>query len=266
MDNQFANLIDFPPSSTLNWELIFRHLPIPTLIIDSSGKIHYGNEELVLFLQATSLENIIEKKQLNLLFVDHHKAVEFLKEVNSKQKLISKKTLLRRFDNSVACVDIFSRFIADNSYFLILQFAESAYINPANLKEIIQTFKSEVSQLNPYLNKHGKELLAKLAFNKLLSPTPKTKSSKKTETELISAELRIKLSEQFPHLNQSEINVCGFLAHKLSIDEIAEITGKTANSLRVSFHRLLQKTDYSTGKELLKQLEKIQFLAQNSEI
>ena len=73
MDNQFANLISFPPSTTLNWELIFKHLPIPTLIIDTSGKIHSGNEELVLFLQATTLEDVIDKNQLDFLFVDKHK-------------------------------------------------------------------------------------------------------------------------------------------------------------------------------------------------
>ena len=65
------------------------------------------------------------------------------------------------------------------------------------------------------------------------------------------------LLQLFPLLTDYEISICGLLSLKLSFEEIASITGKTSNSLRVTFHRLLKKTNFTSGKELLRKLESI---------
>jgi len=56
-------------------------------------------------------------------------------------------------------------------------------------------------------------------------------------------------------LTNSELTLCGFLSLKMTIEEIASLTGKTGNSLRVAFHRMLLKTGFSTGKDFLRKLE-----------
>ena len=74
------------------------------------------------------------------------------------------------------------------------------------------------------------------------------------ETEQLITELNkdffIKLKQQFPHLTENDIKMCGFIRLKLSSKQIAIIKHIAPDSVKVAKNRLSKKLGASPGSSL----------------
>lgn len=239
-------------------ELVEFHnqLPVPGIITNSEGKILHANRASIKFLIIKESDAVSTDTRINDFLISDTPILNMAAE-NINKFEDSQKSLIRLKDGRIKCIDLYCSTLLTNPNLIQIQFTESNEVNQSRLLELLQSFGKEVLKLRPYLNKPGKELLETLFFNEITAGIEKNKLNKKNQLELISNNKTNKIASQFPQLNENEIILCGFFNQNLTIDEIAQITGKTSNSLRVSFHRLIKKTEFKSSKEFLKKLKMI---------
>ena len=237
---------------------VFQWMPISAVVIDINGIIHEVNKQAIQFFRATTKEDFIfDKQNIKNIIIDSNRAVDLIKLITKSYEPINREILLRRFDKTIVSVDMVANVFPDNVNFILVQFTESHPQSQAILTELSQAFRHEVKHLKPYLNKPGKKLMEEIIINDLLDDVITNKSTRLNQIEVVGEERISKLTNIFPEFSNNELILCGYLSLKMSIEDIAVITGKTSNSLRVSFHRILGKTKYTTGKEFLRKLESI---------
>ena len=117
--------------------------------------------------------------------------------------------------------------------------------------------KLSILRLKPYLNKPGRELLNQILENNDVEEKLKKYKVSKSNPDYVPKDRLDKIHYLFPAFTNQELTLCGFLSLNLTIDEVAALTGKTPNCLRVLFHRLLLKTEYSSGKDFIRNLKLI---------
>lgn len=252
-------LSDSTQDTKFNLEItsIFDWMPICSVITDKDANILDANQEALLFFGAQTKEKFLELCKIHSIFVDKQIALDMLMENSITEEKIKTKILFRRFDKTIACIDIeVALFPKEKNYFLI-QFTDNSHESHAIFTNIVQGIRNDILQLKPYLNKHGNELLSQIIFNEKLEGLVKNTPKRTFQNELIRQERIIVLSELYPKLSNNELELCTLLSLKISFEEIAKISGKTSNSLRVAFHRLVSKTDSLKSKDLLKKLQKL---------
>jgi len=242
----------------LSLSSIFFWMPVCALIIDKNGNIREINQQAIEFFKASTKEDFIfDKQNVKNMIIDSQRAVELIEEICKAKALINKEILLRRFDKTIASVDLNASIFPDNPSYILIQFTETYPKSQAILNELSEAYRHETLRLKPYLNKPGKELLEEIVVTNLLDSISTNKPTRNEQLVVVGEDRINKISNTFPQLSNSELIICGYLSLRMSIDNVANITGKTSNSLRVAFHRILNKTDLKTGKELLKLLESI---------
>ena len=237
---------------------VFEWMPVCALIIDSHGIIQEVNQQAIQFFRATTKEDFIfDKQQLSNMIIDSHGAFELIRLVCKSSEPVSKEILFRRFDKTITGVDLNACLFPNNPNLILIQFQEKKINSQIYIHELSVAFRREAQRLKPYLNKPGKNILEEIIVNDSSEDIISNKSDKKNQIVIIS-EKRIKqLTDSFPEFSKNELYLCGYLSLKMTIDEIASLTGRTQNSLRVSFHRILKKTQFQNGKEFLRKLETI---------
>lgn len=233
---------------------IFQWMPICSLIIDSQGIIQDINQKAVEFFRAGTKEDFIfDQENISHMIVDSHHANELLRLICKSTESVNHETLIRRFDKTIVGIDLHARLFPDNPEHILIQFYEKNTNHQIYIHEASQVFRREAQRLKPYLNKPGKNILEEVINgNASENIVPKKKA-----LVIISDERMNYLTNLFPEFSNNELCLCGYLSLKMTIDEIASLTGKTPNCLRVSFHRILRKTPFATGKEFLRKLESI---------
>src|ERR1035437_1335828 len=226
---------------------IFQWRPSCALVIDTNGIIHEINQQAIQYFRASTKEDFIfDKQNVKNIIVDSHRATELIKLISKSKEPIDREILLRRFDKTIGSVDMIANVFPENPNFILVQFAESHPQSQAILTELSMAFRHEVQRLKPYLNKPGKKLMEEIIVNDFLEDVIKNKPSRINQIEVVGEERINQLTKAFPESSNNELILCGYLSLKMSIDDIATITGKTSNSLRVLFHRVLNKTNFST--------------------
>jgi len=245
------------PTSTLpqHLGLILQCLPISTLIIDIKGNPRFINDQGIELFRCKSAQAFFDKGNINSLIIDQKYFYETANELRNSTKVVHKNILLRRFDKSIVCTNLFASLLPEYQNYILLQFTEISAKMHALLIEMIQSLRHEATTLNPYLNKPGRELLEDMLKKTKISNIYDKQFSKQINGEVVRENIMAQLIEEFPMLTDSELALCGFLSLKMTIEEIASLTGKTGNSLRVAFHRMLLKTQFKTGKEFLRKLK-----------
>lgn len=233
---------------------IFEWMPACSLIVDPHGIIQDVNQKAIQFFRATTKEDFIfDKQNLSNMIIDSHRTMELIRQICSSNEPVNKEILFRRFDKTIAGVDLNACLFPDNPKLILIQFYEKKLNNQIYIHELSRSFRREAQRLRPYLNKPGKNILEEIITNDANEGT----ATKMKPVVIISNERMNQLITLFPEFSTNELFLCGYLSLKMSIDEIASLTGKTPNCLRVSFHRILKKTAFSTGKEFLRKLEAI---------
>lgn len=248
--------LEIQSNANPSMQSIFEWMPTCTLVIDSNGLIQEVNQKAIEFFGANTKEDFIfDKQNITNMIVDRAQALEFIKTACKSNEPLSKEILIRRFDRSIAGVDIHVCLLPDNSHHLLLQFHDKKTSNQAYMFEMSNMFKREAQRLKPYLNKPGKGILQEILIADLSECIINGGTSMKKQTDIIGNEKMMKLTEIFPDFSNNELVICGYLSLKMTIDEIAGLTGKSSNSLRVSYHRLLRKSSFKNSKEFLKLIE-----------
>jgi len=238
---------------------IFQWMPTCAMVIDTNGIILEVNQQAIRFFRASTKEDFIfDKQNIRNMVIDSQRTVDLIKIISKNTELISREILLRRFDKTITSVDITAAVLPENPNQILVQFTESHPQSQANLTQLSHAFRREAHRLKPYLNKPGKNLLEEIISNDLPEEiTTTNKPSRNNQLDVVGEERIEQLTYMFPEFSNNEIILCGYLSLKMSIDDIANLTGKTPNSLRVSFHRILKRTDFATGKEFIRKLESL---------
>lgn len=235
---------------------MFQWMPTCALIIDTNGIIQEVNQQAIKFFRASTKEDFIfDKQNINNIVLGSQRGMDLINIICRNTKPLNSEILLRRFDKTIASVEMIAGLFPDNPNHILIQFTETHTQSQAIISELSQVFRREAQQLKPYLNKPGKELLQNILINNVLEDTNIKESKKRFQLDVVREDLSIKLIETFPFLSNNELSLCGFLSLKMTIDEISNLTGKSSNSLRVLFHRILKKTNFPSGKSLLRKLE-----------
>lgn len=251
--------LDSQPAILHSLSSIFQWLPTCALIIDTSGFIHEVNKQAIRFFRAATKEDFIfDKQNIIHLAIDSQRAPELIELIRKSPEPVNREVLLRRFDKTISSVDLTACLLPDNPNFMLVQFSESQPKNQAILTELSQIFRRETQRLKPYLNKPGKVLLDEIIVSNVLESVIPNKPTRIDQLKVAGEERINQLTKMFPSFSNNELIFCGFLSQRMSIEEISALTGKTPNCLRVSFHRILGKTNFSSGKELLRKIESIQ--------
>ena len=237
---------------------IFQWMPTCAMVIDTNGVILEVNQQAIRFFRASTKEDFIfDKQNLRNMVIDLQRAIDQIKIISKNTELISREILLRRFDQTITSVDITASMLPDSPNHILIQFTESHPQSQANLSILSQAFHREVQRLRPYLNKPGKNLLDEIVANDLFDEIKSNKFSRSNQLHIVGEDRIIELTTLFPEFSNNELVFCGYLSLNMSVDDISNLTGKTSNSLRVSFHRILKKTSFSSGKEFLRKLQSL---------
>lgn len=239
----------------LKLNTIFQWMPSCAIIIDTVGNLIDANSQALKFLGTSIFHTFTEKRNFNQIAIDFPRAMEMIHETINKNEISSKKILIKKTDKSVHCISINACQVPDLHNYILIQFTCESKNNQQSNSPLIQSFKTEILRLKPYLNKPGKDLIEEIIAKNSVEKSTIEKSNSATHLDILS-EQRIKIIlELLPHLTNSELVLCGFLSLRMSIEEISSLTGKTANCLRVSFHRILHKTDFACGRDLIREIE-----------
>ena len=238
-------------------ETIFQWMPSCGVVIDKNGNILDYNKRALDFFRIMGESDSQETSHIGGIVIDLPQAMGFISELLKGRELNGKKMLFRRKDNTIVCVEINACLFPKQKNLILIQFTETSQHNQELLAQIIQAFRVESLRLKPYLNKPGKELLEKINNNYVLEGILSNKATQNIQLEVVRDDRVTQLVGMFPELTNSELALCGFLSLKMSMDEIASVTDKTPNNLRVTFHRIVRKLGLSSGKELIKKLETI---------
>jgi hypothetical protein len=255
-DDNYKYMNDNETDSTS--DALFQWLPMCGITVDLKGNILEMNDEAKKFFGVSTESRPTDFLHIHSVFVETSQANDFQLELKQSRELIVTKLLFRKTDRKIAFVDVYARLISNPAKVFVLLFSESRQSNHFIFSEMIQSFWHEVMQLRPYLNKPGKELLQKIVSESRLDEVIKNSPVKKTPAEIVTNKRIAAIAFLFPELTNNELVFCGLLSMRLTMDEIAHITGKTPNNLRVSFHRILRKSNLKNGKELLRKFEAIE--------
>lgn len=234
---------------------MFEWMPTCTLVLDKSANILDLNQQALLFFKTETKELFFEKLKVISVFVDLLMIEKLIQETSKCNGFVSKKLLLRRFDKTIACIDTTTLIFPENENYILFQFTDNSHQIQHFFTQLALEFRNEILRLKPYLNKPGKELLEEIIGNEKLDGIINNKPFRNRQFDLIHEKRIIQLKGLFPDLSNSELALCSFLSLKMSIEEIATITGKTSNSLRVAYHRILRKTNFENGKDFLNEIE-----------
>jgi len=237
---------------------IFDWLPVCALVIDPNGIIHEVNQQAIHFFRATTKEDFIfDKQNIRNMIIDSHRAIEMIKLIVHSTEPVNQEILIRRFDRTIACVDLYSCLFPDNPHYIFLQFSEKKPANEVYMFELSQAFRREAQRLRPYLNKPGRKMLDEILIEDMAESIVDNKIKKKNQVVVIPDERMEQLKKMYPEFSNNDLIFCGYLSLKMSIDEISSVIDKTPNSLRVTFHRILKKTTFATGREFIRKLESL---------
>lgn len=245
------------PKFQQDFSSIFEWMPTCSVFIDGDANILEANEKALLFFKFPTKNTFLEFCSTTSIFIDIPIILETIKEISITKRNVKKKTLLRKFDRTIACIDIEIASLPNKSDFFLIQFLDNSHESHSIFIDLVHCFKNDIAQLKPYLNKPGKELLEQIINNKNLEGIINNTPLRNQQMDLIQQERILKFSEMFPKLTNGELQLCAYLSLKISNEEIAKITGKTSNSIRVAFHRIVGKTDYSNGKDLLMMIQSL---------
>lgn len=238
---------------------IFKWMPTCALIIDKNGIILDVNDMAISFFKAsTQADFIFDKQNFKNMILDAHRANELIDSLRKGNNVIDREILLRKFDKSIASVDLNACEFPDNSKNILIQFKDSYLQNHLVLEDLSSTFKKEALKLKPYLNKPGKEILDKIIISNFLDEIAKNKPNSIDQVKIVGEKRLKQITDLFPQLSNSEIILCGYFSLKLSVENISHLTRKSPNCLRVAFHRILKKTHLKSGKDLIRTLQYLQ--------
>lgn len=231
-----------------NEMMMFNSLPISTIILDNESNLLKINQAAQEFLKIDNAECYYGKE---LKFVtDYIYLSKIIEEIQCGKTITNKKVLIRKFDDNISIVDFFACSLqsADNAF--LFQFVE---LNPSNDIKFEFVSKTDNTQLNSNLQQISateKRLLNNLVQKQIVDRL----LAKPLYAEFLGEDVLLKISNKYPQLSESDIIVCGLISLRKSTSEISLIIDKTPNCTRVITHRIINKLNLKSRRELCNKL------------
>jgi len=224
--------------SRINYQFLFHVLPDPVLVIDRLGTVVDLNmsagDEFVTLSIGEKIEN---------LFIDKKKIRANILELLQYHKVIADKAILKTSNTDVQTFEYKVTILSESNELFLITFNKLSTKNELLRLEIEQTYSAELHALMPYLNKSGKELVAEKIEAKKLSTVFELENKDLKTVELSDIALKKSISITFPQLSETELIVAYYLLIGANTKQIATITNKNANAIRVMMHRIFAKTN-----------------------
>lgn len=240
------------PDSRINFQFLFHVLPDPIVIIDRAGTIVDIN------LTAKDIfAPICVGEKIESLFVDKKKIKESILELLQYHRVIVDKAIIRTNKSSVQPFEFKVTILSESNEIFVVIFNHLYLKNELIKLEIEQIFSTELHTLKPYLNKSGKELVENKILTNKLSTVFESELKQLNPSNFTNSESIEIIRLKFPHFTINEINIAYFMSLGASINQIATITEKNANTIRVMVHRMLSKTSFSNTADFTNFLKSI---------
>ncbi len=227
------------PDSRINYQFLYHVLPDPVLVIDRVGTVVDLNLSALDVFTSISVGGKIDD-----LFIDKKKIKNNLLELLQYHKVIVDRAIVKTINSEVQTYEYKVTILSESNELFLIIFNQLNTKNELLKLEIEQTFSSELHTLLPYLNKSGKELVAKKIEAKKLSSVfdSETKYLKTSEySDIVS---KNSIAGKFPQFSEMELNIAYYLVVGANIKQVATITNKNTNAIRVMIHRMLAKTSF----------------------
>lgn len=234
------------PDSRINYQFLYHVLPDPVLVIDRAGTIVDLNLSAMDVFSEISVGEKIEN-----LFIDKKKIKANLLELLQYHKVIVEKAILKTTNSDVQTYEYKVTILSESNELFLIAFNLLTTKNELLKLEIEQTFSTELHALMPYLNKSGKELVAKKIETKKLSTVFESENKLLKSSELTDMAMKKSIGNAFPQLSESELNIAYYLVIGANTKQIATITNKNANAIRVMMHRIFSKTDFKNKTDFI---------------
>lgn len=238
--------------SRINFQFLFHVLPDPIVLIDRAGNV----VDLNLSAKDTFAPIALGEK-LESIFFDKKKIKESIFELLQYHKVIVDKGLIKTQKADTQLFEFKMTILSEGNEIFVVIFNQLQLKNELIRLEIEQIFSTELNTLKPYLNKSGKELVEKKIRTNKLSTIFESELRHQNSTNITDLETIDRIRLQFPFFTTNEVNIAYFLSMGASINQIATITEKNANTIRVMAHRMLSKTTFNSTSELKNVLKSI---------
>lgn len=239
----------------INYNFLFHVIPDPVIIIDKNGRLVELNITATDEFASISIGDKFEN-----LFSDKRKIKNTLLELFRFHKVIIDKAIVKTKKSDIQTFEFKATILSESNELYLFIFNNLASKNDLIKLEIDHAFSTEINELKPYLNKTGKELVEKKITDNKLTQIFESEVKSHQPTNLIDLNQLNKISSVYPNFSNNEQKIAYFLSIEASINQIATITGKTANTIRVMIHRMKSKANVNSTSELAKCIKKINFL------
>jgi DNA-binding CsgD family transcriptional regulator len=227
------------PDSRINYQFLYHVLPDPILVIDRAGAVVDFN-----LSAKDAFTEISVGEKIENLFIDKKKIKANILELLQYHKVIADKAILKTTISDVQTYEYKVTILSDSNELFLIVFNLLTTKNELLKLEIEQTFSTELHALMPYLNKSGKELVAKKIDAKRLSTVFESENKHLKTSEFSDVALKKSIGNTFPQLSETELNIAYYLVIGANTKQIATITNKNANAIRVMMHRIFAKTNF----------------------
>jgi DNA-binding CsgD family transcriptional regulator len=226
---------------------VMLHLPSGCFIVDQQARILDVNPAAVSLCGASDKDEVLK---FNLFYYadSHLKAQMLLDYVNQHRYLNQHQGVLKRINGQRALI-LLSAYQIGTSDKIMIQVV-SADASSFFLQSLwADRLLNDVEALKSFVNQKGETVLMKLLAHYRQTRerymVPASVLNEMTQANLSSVAIRC------PQLTLNEMQLCSLLKTGLTTSEIAQITGTTANAVRVNLHRIIGKLQVSGRQGLL---------------
>ncbi len=234
------------PDSRLNYQFLYHVLPDPVIVIDMAGTV----VDLNLSAKDTFSEIMIGGK-IDNLFIDGKKIKANILELFQYHKVITDKIIVKTKNSTVQTYEYKITILSESNDLFLIVLNLLTTKNELLKLEIEQTFNTELHALMPYLNKSGKELVAKRIEAKKLNAIFEFENELTSTSELSDKTLKDSIQNAFPQFSDNELSIAYYLAIGAGTMQIATIINKNTNAIRVMMHRMLAKTNFKNKTDFI---------------
>lgn len=219
-------------------------LPICSIVFDDSGKLIQINRLAQKLLHAKSADDCRGNEGLFFSEIETlHEAIKILKrgvDINGK------RVVLRCLDGTFVQATFNACMLYGVNKVFLFQFYELVPTTNLNFKFLTNVAHKEMKKI---LKDHN--YVSKDISNTLL---PKVLLGHSLENRLFVDITNQVLQSRFPNLTNNEVVVCGLIASRMSIEEIAEFTNKTAMNIRSIIYRIIRKLELKSTRALYEKM------------
>lgn len=232
--------------SRINYQFLYHVLPDPVVVIDRTGTIVDLNVSAKDAFPKFSIGHKIED-----LFIDRKKIKANILELFQYHKVITDKAIVKTIGSKIQPYEYKITILSESNDLFLIAFNSLIIKNELLKLEFEQTFSTELHALMPYLNKAGKDLVAKKIKAKKINILFEAGLKQDESFKISDLEFKNKIKSSFPTFSESEINLAYFMAMKANTKQLATIINKDANAIRVMIYRMLAKTSFGDRIEFI---------------